>query len=120
MCRWVRACDVCMRMADVRYMGETVQTAAGHDLSVPMPGHAVALDAQTQQDAAQIEALIQAHDVIFLLMDTRESRWLPTMLCALYNKVQLALICVCLSVCVCVHVCVYVTVGEGGWQRPPR
>lgn len=65
-----------------------MQTSAGHDLSVPMPGHAVSLDAQTQQDAAQIEALIKAHDVIFLLMDTRESRWLPTMLCALHDKVR--------------------------------
>ena len=33
-------------------------------------------------DIAALEALVAEHDVVFLLMDTRESRWLPTLLCA--------------------------------------
>jgi len=64
------------------------QTATGHDMSVPMPGHNVNSVEQTRKDAEFIEALVKEHDVVFLLMDTRESRWLPTMLCTYYNKVR--------------------------------
>ena len=37
----------------------------------------------------QLEELVKSHDVVFLLMDTRESRWLPTMLCACFNKLAI-------------------------------
>ena len=51
---------------------------------VPMPGHpvAVAEEAGVRADAEALEALVRRHDCVFLLMDTRESRWLPTLLCA--------------------------------------
>lgn len=51
-------------------------------LSVPMPGHHVTEKEleQTEQDVKLLERLIDEHDVIFLLMDTRESRWLPTVM----------------------------------------
>jgi len=61
--------------------------ATGIDMSVPMPGHSVSLVEQTKKDVEQIEQLITSHDAVFLLMDTRESRWLPSMLCAYYKKV---------------------------------
>lgn len=54
--------------------------AEGHSFSVPMLGHALADEARTKADYDKLEALIDAHDVIFLLMDTRESRWLPTVM----------------------------------------
>ncbi|XP_023655452.1 ubiquitin-like modifier-activating enzyme ATG7 [Paramormyrops kingsleyae] len=64
--------------------------AEGHTLSIPMPGHPVnsseATVAQARQDVAQLEALISGHDVVFLLMDTRESRWLPTVIAASQRK----------------------------------
>lgn len=59
-----------------------------HVLSIPMPGHHVAkneLD-QTKTDVARLEELIQNHDTVFLLMDTRESRWLPTVIALLHQK----------------------------------
>ncbi|KHN96605.1 E1-like activating enzyme [Metarhizium album ARSEF 1941] len=52
----------------------------GHALSVPMLGHAFTDEDKTRADLEKLERLIEDHDVIFLLMDTRESRWLPTVI----------------------------------------
>ncbi|KAI4893878.1 hypothetical protein NFI96_022437 [Prochilodus magdalenae] len=64
--------------------------AEGYNMSIPMPGHPVNFSgvtiAQAQRDVEQLEALISAHDVVFLLMDTRESRWLPTVIAASQRK----------------------------------
>lgn len=38
------------------------------------------------QNARRLEQLIEDHDVVFLLMDTRESRWLPTLYAAGQDK----------------------------------
>ena len=55
------------------------------ELGVPMPGHTAtgALLDQARRSYERLETLIEEHDVIFLLMDSRESRWLPTALAAL-------------------------------------
>ena len=37
----------------------------------------------------QLEQLVHSHDVLFLLMDTRESRWLPTLLAAAHGKLAI-------------------------------
>lgn len=64
--------------------------AEGYNMSIPMPGHPVnfseATQAQAQRDVQQLEKLISEHDVVFLLMDTRESRWLPTVIAASKRK----------------------------------
>jgi ubiquitin-like modifier-activating enzyme ATG7 len=57
-----------------------------------MPGHPIstsneALVAQTKADVEKLEQLIDSHDAVFLLMDSRESRWLPTVIGAAKNKV---------------------------------
>ena len=56
-----------------------------------MPGHPVnfspATQEQAQRDVEQLEKLISEHDVVFLLMDTRESRWLPTVIAGSKRKV---------------------------------
>ena len=44
---------------------------------------------QTRKDVEQLESLVDSHDVIFLLMDTRESRWLPTVMAGSKRKVRI-------------------------------
>ena len=65
------------------------QNATGVSLSIPMPGHPVPPQnvEQTKKDVARLEELVDAHDAVFLLMDSRESRWLPTVLGAAKGKV---------------------------------
>ncbi|KGO43835.1 Molybdenum cofactor biosynthesis, MoeB [Penicillium expansum] len=52
----------------------------GHALSVPMAGHPIVDEGVTRADFDRLKTLIDEHDAIFLLMDTRESRWLPTVM----------------------------------------
>lgn len=57
--------------------------------TIPMPGHPIALseEASVKADSLVIDELIREHDVVFLLTDTRESRWLPSIIAASYDKV---------------------------------
>ncbi|KAJ1018159.1 hypothetical protein NDA16_005025 [Ustilago loliicola] len=62
--------------------------AEGISLSIPMPGHPVPPNSERQvkADVERLEKLVDEHDVIYLLMDSRESRWLPTLLGAAKSK----------------------------------
>ncbi len=51
--------------------------ATGHLLSVPMLGHPILDEPKTKADFNKLKELVDSHDAIFLLMDSRESRWLP-------------------------------------------
>ena len=64
-----------------------------------MPGHPIpsSLLEQTRADVQKLEKLIDEHDVVFLLMDSRESRWLPTMLGKVKNKVCPIALCICIA-----------------------
>ncbi|KAF2072280.1 hypothetical protein CYY_006412 [Polysphondylium violaceum] len=62
--------------------------ATSHVFSIPMPGHSVSA---SQEEAVKsvfenLEDLVKKNDVIFLLTDSRESRWLPTLLARYHNK----------------------------------
>lgn len=52
----------------------------GHVISVPMLGHPMTSEERTKSDFSKLKELIDEHDAIFLLMDSRESRWLPTVM----------------------------------------
>ena len=52
----------------------------GYVMSVPMAGHPILDEATVKSEFETLERLIKEHDAIFLLMDTRESRWLPTVM----------------------------------------
>lgn len=66
--------------------------ARGVRASIPMPGHPA--EGQKESDAVRratrdIAALAAEHDVLFLLTDTRESRWLPSLLGAALGKLTI-------------------------------
>ncbi|XP_072952894.1 ubiquitin-like modifier-activating enzyme atg7 [Typha angustifolia] len=65
--------------------------AEGIAMPIPMPGHPISAreEPSVLEDCKRLQALIASHDVIFLLTDTRESRWLPTLLCANENKIAI-------------------------------
>lgn len=63
--------------------------AEGHVLSVPMLGHPVRDEDRTKEEFAKLQELVDSHDAIFMLMDSRESRWLPTLMGKASNKIVL-------------------------------
>jgi ubiquitin-like modifier-activating enzyme ATG7 len=63
--------------------------AQGVVMSIPMPGHPVSSEAEREaavSAADRLDQLFVEHDVVFLLMDSRESRWLPTLLATVHDK----------------------------------
>ncbi|CAN7938620.1 unnamed protein product [Ixodes hexagonus] len=62
--------------------------ARGVVQSIPMPGHGVPAGAEdtVRQQVEQLEQLVAEHDAIFLLLDTREARWLPTLVACARGK----------------------------------
>lgn len=55
-----------------------------------MPGHPVSKDSEEKvaADVAVLEKLIEEHRAVFLLTDSRESRWLPALIGASKKKVR--------------------------------
>lgn len=53
-------------------------------LSIPMPGHRIdpTQEADALADVDQLVELIGSHDVVLLLLDSREGRWLPSLVAA--------------------------------------
>ena len=59
----------------------------GHVFEIPMPGHPQSMDGEGYD---RLEELIDEHDVVFLLTDSRESRWLPSVICAERGKLAVS------------------------------
>ena len=58
----------------------------GMSISIPMPGHPETREA-IEDSVGKIDELVKECDVVYLLTDTRESRWLPTVMAAAHNKI---------------------------------
>jgi ubiquitin-like modifier-activating enzyme ATG7 len=58
-------------------------------MNVPMVGHPVLDESKTKEEFEKLKALIDEHDVLFLLLDSRESRWLPTLMGKAAGKIVL-------------------------------
>ncbi|GMF54153.1 unnamed protein product [Phytophthora fragariaefolia] len=62
------------------------------NLTIPMAGHALSnpqLTVEAKKGLETLEQLIESHDVIFLGTDSRESRWLPTVIASSRKKLLL-------------------------------
>ncbi|BAB09318.1 ubiquitin activating enzyme E1-like protein [Arabidopsis thaliana] len=64
---------------------------SGVVMAIPMPGHPISSQEEDSVlgDCKRLSELIESHDAVFLLTDTRESRWLPSLLCANANKIAI-------------------------------
>ncbi|AMD21182.1 HEL098Cp [Eremothecium sinecaudum] len=60
--------------------------ASGINLEIPMIGHQVTEEAKQREYYETLVSLFATHDVIFLLTDSRETRWLPTLLGNISDK----------------------------------
>jgi len=72
-----------------RIAGEENMKSRGVALTIPMPGHPFGTDKAEEvarNDTAILSDLIKECDVVFLLTDTRESRWLPTVMARAEGK----------------------------------
>ena len=61
--------------------------STGYVMSVPMAGHPIIDEATVKSEFETLQRLVEGHDAIFLLMDTRESRWLPTVMGKAADKI---------------------------------
>ncbi|KAK9478620.1 hypothetical protein V1514DRAFT_306584 [Lipomyces japonicus] len=61
--------------------------SSGYSLSVPMAGHPISNEKQQREEYETLEKLIDEHDALFLLMDSREVRWLPTVIASARKKI---------------------------------
>jgi len=63
----------------------------GYKLEVPMPGHIIdqtdiSSIQEFEKNLTNLIQLFEDNDIVFVLTDSRESRWLPTLLGQVYNK----------------------------------
>jgi len=65
--------------------------AVGVVMSIPMPGHPIPKGEEKDIESTvdRLRGLIREHDVVFMLTDSRESRWLPTLLAAAEGKLAI-------------------------------
>ncbi|CCH59609.1 hypothetical protein TBLA_0B07930 [Henningerozyma blattae CBS 6284] len=61
--------------------------AKGIQLNIPMIAHPVTCEEREKKEYMELCTLIKEHDVIFLVTDSREARWVPTILGKLENKI---------------------------------
>lgn len=61
----------------------------GYVMSVPMVGHPVVDEQKIKEEYELLKKLIDEHDVLILMLDTREARWLPTVMGKAAGKIVL-------------------------------
>ena len=83
---------------------------------IVMPGHPFASDAdkaESEAETTKLHDLIAAHDVTYVLTDTRESRWLPAVICSSLNKL-------CVNVALGLESYLVIRHGDGPASESPQ
>lgn len=84
----VQSCPKALKAAEKLKKIYPGMESSGLTLQIPMPGHNIDLSLDSASDSfTSLCSQIEAHDVVFLLTDSRESRWLPTVISNAYNKI---------------------------------
>uniref|UniRef100_A0A915Q2D5 Ubiquitin-like modifier-activating enzyme ATG7 n=1 Tax=Setaria digitata TaxID=48799 RepID=A0A915Q2D5_9BILA len=67
-------------------------SAEGICMKIPMPGHSVPQqeEKEVEKTVRHLENLVKQHDVTFLLLDSREARWLPTLMTTFHHKLAIS------------------------------
>lgn len=62
------------------------------NMKIPVPGHPISLAEKDEimKTVNLLEDLVVAHDVVFLVMDSREARWLPSLLSTFHQKLAIS------------------------------
>lgn len=61
---------------------------SGEEIMIPSPGHPVSYCKDLEDTIEKLDLLIAKHDVIFLATDSRESRWLPSLIAKTYQTLD--------------------------------
>lgn len=87
--------------------------ARGLHLDVPMAGHPVTNEPKQRKDYEELLEQVRTHDAVFLLMDSRESRWLPTVMASALGKLVINVAIGFDSYVVMRHGCQKQKIGQG-------
>lgn len=61
--------------------------ASGFDVAIPMIGHPIKDERKEHEEYLKLVKLYEEHDAVFICLDSREARWLPTLLGISMNKI---------------------------------
>jgi hypothetical protein len=87
--------DKAVAAADAIIAADPGAHASGTVANVPTPGRSAgARHESLVEEIGVLREAIRASDAVFLLVDTRESRWLPTLLCAAQSADDAELVCI--------------------------
>jgi ubiquitin-like modifier-activating enzyme ATG7 len=77
----------CARIALGKLHPDAQKNVHAQEMTIPMPGHTLSISEEAIWLLTQYFAPSpQQCDIVFMLTDSRESRWLPTLLAAVHNR----------------------------------
>lgn len=82
----VRAVNMTIPMPGHPFSSSSTTPSSSSSSSSQLSSHDEQLLSEEEQNVLELDSLISSHDVVFTLTDSRESRWLPTVICQAHRK----------------------------------